>query len=177
MVKKLARLGLVTHTPYRSITLTTRGEKVALEVIRHHRLIELFLQKHLGVSLDQVHGEAEELEHVLSEEVESRIAAVLGNPHSDPHGDPIPTKDGAVAETAHPRLGDLRPGERADVVRVSDEDPRRLRRLEELGLVPGEPVKVLDRNDEGDIVVEGTRGRRKIAPQLADAVFVAPLQK
>lgn len=92
MVKRLARLRLVEHTPYRSIDLTDAGEKVALEIIRHHRLVELFLQTHLGLPLDQVHGEAEALEHVLSEQVESRITAVLGHPVSDPHGNPIPPK-------------------------------------------------------------------------------------
>jgi DtxR family Mn-dependent transcriptional regulator len=92
MVKRLARLRLVEHTPYRSIDLTEAGEKIALEIVRHHRLVELFLQKHLGLPLDQVHGEAEALEHVLSEQVESRITAVLGNPVSDPHGNPIPPK-------------------------------------------------------------------------------------
>ena len=100
MVKRLARLRLVEHTPYRSIDLTDAGEKIALEIIRHHRLVELFLQKHLGLPLGEVHGEAEALEHVLSEQVEARITAVLGNPVSDPHGNPIPPK----RERGRPRV-------------------------------------------------------------------------
>src|SRR3989304_4597082 len=110
MVKRLARLHLGTPAPYRTAGLPADVEKAALEIIRHHRLLELFLREHLGLSLDQVHDEAEELEHVLSEAVESRIAAMLGDPTADPHGDPIPTKAGALAEPEHPRLGDLRPG-------------------------------------------------------------------
>jgi DtxR family transcriptional regulator, Mn-dependent transcriptional regulator len=102
MVKRLARLRLVTHTPYRSIDLTDAGEKVALEIIRHHRLIELFLRAHLGLALDKVHGEAEALEHVLSERVESRITAVLGHPISDPHGQPIPPKSERVRPRCRP---------------------------------------------------------------------------
>ena len=173
MVKRLVRLRLVTHTPYRAVGLTAGGEKVALEIIRHHRLLELFLREHLGLSLDQVHGEAEELEHVLSEAVESRIAAILGEPTADPHGDPIPTREGEVEETSHPRLGDLRPGEAGRIVRVSDENPRRLRRLTALGLVPGAEVRILDRDATGTRAVVSKGRRRTVSTHLAQAVFVA----
>jgi DtxR family Mn-dependent transcriptional regulator len=174
MVKRLARLGLVRHTPYRAAMLTPEGERAALEIIRHHRLLELFLHEHLGLGLDQVHDEAEELEHVLSEPVESRIAAMLGNPTADPHGDPIPTHAGAFTETAHPRLGDLAPGAGGQVVRVSDENPRRLRRLATLGLVPGARVRVLRRGAAGTLATVAGGRPRRVSAQLARAVFVAP---
>jgi len=174
MVKRLTRLRLVTHTPYRAVGLTVGGERVALEIIRHHRLLELFLREHLGLSLDQVHREAEELEHVLSEEVESRIAAMLGEPTADPHGDPIPTKEGAMAQTAHPRLVDLQPGDGGRVARVSDENPRRLRRLTTLGLVPGANVQILHREATGGLAVMSQGRRRRISAHLAQAVFVVP---
>lgn len=174
MVKRLTRLRLVTHTPYRAVGLTAGGERVALEIIRHHRLLELFLREHLGLSLDQVHREAEELEHVLSEEVESRIAAMLGEPTADPHGDPIPTKEGAMAQTAHPRLVDMQPGDGGRVARVSDENPRRLRRLTTLGLVPGAKVRILNREATGGLAVVSQGRRRRISAHLAQAVFVAP---
>ncbi len=174
MVKRLTRLRLVTHTPYRAVGLTAGGERVALEIIRHHRLLELFLREHLGLGLDQVHREAEELEHVLSEEVESRIAAMLGEPTADPHGDPIPTKEGAMAQTAHPRLVDLQPGDGGRIARVSDENPRRLRRLTTLGLVPGANVQILKRGATGGLAVVSQGRRRRISAHLAQAVFVAP---
>lgn len=174
MVKRLTRLRLVTHTPYRAVGLTAGGERVALEIIRHHRLLELFLREHLGLGLDQVHREAEELEHVLSEEVESRIAAMLGEPTADPHGDPIPTKEGAMAQTAHPRLVDLQPGDGGRIARVSDENPRRLRRLTTLGLVPGAKVQILNREATGGLAVVSQGRRRRISALLAQAVFVVP---
>lgn len=174
MVKRLARLGLVRHTPYHAAVLTPEGERAALEIIRHHRLLELFLHEHLGLGLDQVHDEAEELEHVLSEPVESRIAAMLGYPTADPHGDPIPSHAGAVHETAHPRLEDLSPGDAGQVVRVSDENPRRLRRLATLGLVPGARVRVLSRQATGTLARVAGRQPRRVSAQLARAVFIAP---
>ncbi len=173
MVKRLARLGLVTHAPYRTVALTPPGEKAALEIIRHHRLLELFLRDHLGLGLDQVHDEAEALEHVLSEEVESRIAALMGDPAADPHGDPIPRKTGAFAEADHPRLVDLQPGESGRITRVSDESPRVLRRLTALGLVPGATVQVLSRAP-GALALLAAGRRRRVRPALARAVFVVP---
>ncbi len=174
MVKRLARRHLVTHAPYGTVELTAEGEKAALEIIRHHRLLELFLSAHLGLSLDQVHDEAEELEHVLSEAVESRIAAMLGDPAADPHGDPIPTKAGALAEQMHRRLGDLRPGDGGQVARVSDENPLVLRRLAALGLVPGAQVRILQRARNGALALHSAGRRRRVSAALALAVFVAP---
>jgi len=174
MVKRLARRRLVRHTPYRTVELTPEGEKAALEIIRHHRLLELFLRDHLGLALDQVHGEAETLEHVLSERVESRIAALLGDPTADPHGDPIPTKTGALAETTHQCLGDLRRGAFGRIARVSDERGAHLRRLATLGLVPGTRVQVVARR-AGAVEVRLPDGaRRRVPATLARAVFIAP---
>src|SRR3954466_8945482 len=129
MVKRLDGLGLVEHVPYKGVVLTPRGAKVALEVIRHHRLLERYLAEELGVPWDRVHDEAEVLEHVLSEELEELIAAKLGHPTIDPHGDPIPTPDGHIDETPTSALHDLAPGKRGCFVRVSDSDPEMLRYL------------------------------------------------
>jgi DtxR family transcriptional regulator, Mn-dependent transcriptional regulator len=140
MVKKLAEQGYVTHVPYRGVRLTDNGRKVALEVIRHHRLLETYLHEELGLSWDRVHAEAEVLEHVLSEGLEEVIAAKLGEPTHDPHGDPIPAVDGTVVETETVALDSLAPGTSAVFVRVSDSDPALLRELAELGIAPGDEV-------------------------------------
>src|SRR5438132_1913790 len=149
MVKRLARLRLVAYTPYRGFALTSAGERIALETIRHHRLLELYLAQHLGVGLDKVHGEAEKMEHVLSDDVEHRIAAALGNPTTDPHGDPIPSPEGAMRDVRYPALTALSPGESGVVARVSDRDPATLRRLADLGILPGVRLKVLARRSSG----------------------------
>ncbi|MFL5973532.1 MAG: metal-dependent transcriptional regulator, partial [Solirubrobacterales bacterium] len=127
MVRKLDDLGLVTHEPYRGVALTAAGERVALEVLRHHRLLELYLAQSLDVPWDRVHDEAEVLEHVLSEELEELIANKLGNPTHDPHGDPIPTRDGRIDEGETASLQELEPGDCGTFVRVSDSDPEMLR--------------------------------------------------
>src|SRR5204863_4281074 len=123
MLRKLAVLGLVEHERYHGVHLTERGRLVALEVIRHHRLLELFLVENLGMTWDEVHAEAEVLEHALSEGLEELIAAKLGNPTVDPHGDPIPSRELKLAETAAPALVEVEPGETATFVRISDTDP------------------------------------------------------
>ena len=124
MLRKLSALGLVEHERYRGVRLTERGRRVALEVIRHHRLVELFLVESLGMTWDEVHAEAEVLEHALSEELEELIAAKLGNPTVDPHGDPIPSRELKLAETPAPALAELEPGETATFVRISDSRAR-----------------------------------------------------
>jgi DtxR family Mn-dependent transcriptional regulator len=139
MVKKLAALGYVTHVPYRGVRLTDEGRRVALEVLRHHRLLETYLVEELGVPWDRVHAEAEVLEHVLSE----RIAAKLGEPTHDPHGDPIPAPDGTVVEPETVGLDTLAAGDRGRFVRVSDSDPKLLRELADLGIRPGDELEVL----------------------------------
>ena len=143
MVKKLAGLRLVAHEPYRGVVLRSAGEKIALEVIRHHRLVESFLAEVLGVPWDEVHAEAERWEHVLSEEVEDRIDERLGFPTSDPHGAPIPGRDGAIERPLSIRMSELEPGRSATVVEVSDRDPDLLRYVGRLGLVPGASLRLV----------------------------------
>jgi DtxR family Mn-dependent transcriptional regulator len=143
MVKKLAALGYVTHVPYRGVRLTDQGRRVALEVLRHHRLLETYLVKELGVPWDRVHAEAEVLEHVLSEGLEERIAAKLGEPTHDPHGDPIPAADGTVVEPETVALDTLATGDRGRFVRVSDSDSKLLRELARLGIRPGDELEVV----------------------------------
>ncbi|MGB9632717.1 MAG: metal-dependent transcriptional regulator [Chloroflexaceae bacterium] len=142
MIKKLAEMNLVQHTPYQGVMLTPAGERIALEVIRHHRLLELYLVEALGYSWDEVHEEAERLEHHISEKLEARIAEHLGNPAFDPHGDPIPTIEGTLPASAGTRLADLAVSERGRIVRVRDQSGERLRYLADLGLVPGARVEV-----------------------------------
>jgi len=149
MVKRLGELGLVSHQPYHGVELTEAGRRVALEVIRHHRLLELYLVKTLGVPWDRVHQEAEVLEHVLSEELEELIAAKLGDPTHDPHGDPIPTRDLTITETATHSLESLDPGARGVFARVSDSDPEMLRYLAERGIAPGDSLEVVERQPFG----------------------------
>lgn len=144
MIKKLATLGLVEHAPYQPVQLTRAGEKVALELIRHHRLLELFLNEALGIPWDEVHDEAHRLEHVLSDSLENRISEFLGNPTRDPHGDPIPAKDGTVPPGPRQVLADLAPGAKVIVRRVGIQDPARLRYLQWMGLVPGVSVELIE---------------------------------
>jgi DtxR family transcriptional regulator, Mn-dependent transcriptional regulator len=145
MIRTLVERELVRHEPYHGITLTKKGVAVALEVIRHHRLLELFLAESLGVPWDRVHEEAEVLEHALSEELEARIAARLGYPTHDPHGDPIPTPDGAIEAPAGLPLAELEPGTGGVFIRVSDEDPALLRLLAEQRISIGDRVELVDK--------------------------------
>ncbi len=149
MVRRLGELGLVTHVPYKGVQLTPRGVRVALEVIRHHRLLELYLAEHLGVPWDRVHDEAEVLEHVLSEELEELIATKLGDPTRDPHGDPIPTRELEIDESPSEALAALAPGRSGVFVRVSDSDPAMLRYLDECGIRPGDAFEVIDKQPFG----------------------------
>lgn len=149
MVKRLDELGLVRHEPYHGVALTPAGERIALEVLRHHRLLETYLAESLGVPWDRVHEEAEVLEHVLSEDLEEAIAAKLGHPTRDPHGDPIPTADLRIEERATRSLQALEPGERATFVRVSDARPDMLRYLSERGIRPGDGLEVVDKQPFG----------------------------
>ena len=149
MIKKLAELHLVTHTPYRGVRLTDEGRRTALEVIRHHRLLELFLAEVLEVPWDRVHQEAEVLEHVLSSELEQIIAEKLGNPTHDPHGDPIPSAEFEIEEAETRSLADLQAGDAGVFVRVSDSDPEMLRYLGDRGVTPGSSLEVLERQPFG----------------------------
>src|SRR3954452_11064354 len=149
MVKRLDGLGLVEHVPYRGVVLTDRGVEVALEVIRHHRLLERYLAEELGVPWDRVHDEAEVLEHVLSEELEELISAKLGHPTIDPHGDPIPTVDLKIVEPDTVSLDGLDTGQTGTFVRISDSDPEMLRYLGARGIAPGDAFEVLDKQPFG----------------------------
>jgi DtxR family Mn-dependent transcriptional regulator len=142
MVRKLAELGLVEHEPYRGVRLTDHGRDVALEVLRHHRLIELFLAQELGMPWDRVHAEAEVLEHVISEELEQLIATRLGHPTLDPHGDPIPSHEFEIDEGQSRSLDELPEGTTGRFVRVSDSDPKMLRYLTGQGIVLGDRLRV-----------------------------------
>ncbi len=173
MVKRLADAGLVEHVPYRGVTLTDPGRRVALEVIRHHRLLELYLAEHLGVPWDRVHEEAEALEHVLSEDLERRIAAKLCEPTHDPHGDPIPSSDLRIDEGDTAALGDLQPGSTGRFVRVSDEDPEMLRYLDGRGIHLGDRLEVVERQPfEGPLVVRFADRLETLGGRLAEAMRI-----
>jgi DtxR family Mn-dependent transcriptional regulator len=173
MLKTLAELKLVEYEPYYGVTLTEAGEKIALEVIRHHRLIELYLVEALGFSWDEVHEEAEALEHVISEKLEERIAAYLEHPTLDPHGDPIPTLDGTVPESSTLCLADLPPKAKVRVVRVCDQHAERLRYLAELGLVPGARVQVTGSAPfDGPVSVRVAGAIHALDKRLAQTILV-----
>ncbi len=174
MTKRLAELGLVERLPYRGVALTDAGRNGALEVLRHHRLLELYLVDRLGLSLDEVHAEAELLEHALSEELEARIDAELGFPTHDPHGDPIPDRELRVANGSDRTLLDLQPGARASVSRVPDGDADLLRYLSELGIVPGSDVELVAYAPfGGPVTVRTERGEHAISRELADRIAPA----
>src|SRR5499427_10310950 len=173
MLRTLSTLGLVEHERYRGVRLTERGRRVALEVIRHHRLLELFLVESLGMTWDEVHAEAEELAHALSEELEELIAAKLGNPTVDPHGDPIPSRELELAETSASTLTELEPGETATFVRISDADPEMLRFLGKRGIVPGTKLEVVDRQPfDGPLFVRAGGKVHALGSVLARAMRV-----
>lgn len=173
MMGKLAAQGLVTHDRYRGASLTLDGLAVALEIVRHHRLLEMYLTRKLGYGWDEVHDEAEQLEHVISERMEARIYEALGRPDVDCHGDPIPTLGGEVAPAASRSLVDVRAGERVTVGRVSDRDPGKLRVLEKLALRPGVTLEVLAESEyEGPIHVRVGGRRRQVPLGIARVVFV-----
>jgi DtxR family transcriptional regulator, Mn-dependent transcriptional regulator len=174
MVKKLAERKLVQYTPYREIRLTSRGQALAVELVRHHRLLEAYLHDVLGLSWDEVHEEAEVLEHALSERLEDRIAEALGHPTHDPHGDPIPPKNGEHTETRYGSLDGVRAGQRVRVQRVSDRDPEALRYLARLGVRPGAELTVTEHAPfGGPIWVEVGGHRHALGRELAGIVFVS----
>jgi DtxR family transcriptional regulator, Mn-dependent transcriptional regulator len=175
MLKKLDELGLITHLPYRGVRLTEEGRRVALEVIRHHRLLELFLAEALEMPWDRVHAEAEVLEHVISEDLEQLIAAKLGDPTLDPHGDPIPTVELELRERETFPLDSLREGDSGVFVRVSDSDPEMLRYLSERGISPGERLEVLECQPFGGpllVSFAGDAPPHALGGQLAGAMRV-----
>jgi DtxR family Mn-dependent transcriptional regulator len=173
MVKRLSALGLAEHAPYRGVELTPAGERVALEIIRHHRLLELYLTQALGLSLDEVHSEADRLEHALSEELEARIDRSLGYPTHDPHGDPIPDAALRLDRKRLRTLASLEPGDEATIKRVPDGDDELLRYLAKLALVPGKKVKL--RSAEpfgGPLTVRVGKAEHAISRELAGGIGV-----
>lgn len=184
MVKRLADMELVEYQPYRGVHLTEAGKQVALETVRHHRLIELFLHDILDIPWDQVHAEAERLEHVISEELEEAIARKLGYPDFDPHGDPIPAKEGSrlvlgaanIEEAAAVSLADLQAGQAATLIRVQAQDSERLRYLGSLGLYPGVRVAVVERAPfQGPLMIEVDGTNHALAFGLARQLQVAQM--
>ena len=175
MIQKLSEMKLVSYQPYQGVRLSSAGEKVALEVLRHHRLIELYLAEVLGYSWDKVHEEADKLEHVISEEFEDRIDKALGHPTRDPHGDPIPSKDGEVEQVSHQLLWDAEPGQRVKVERVSDRDANVLRYLATIGIFPQVELDILTKAPfDGPVQVRLEDEEHGLSEQLARQIFVAP---
>ena len=173
MVRKLSEVGLVEHVPYHGVRLTEEGRRVALEVLRHHRLLELFLAEELGMSWDRVHAEAEVLEHVISEDLEQLIAARLGNPTVDPHGDPIPTAEFEIEERVTRSLDELPVGTRGCFVRVSDSDPEMLRYLADQGIALGDHLEITGRQPfGGPVFVRFGEREQPLGGQLAAAMRV-----
>ncbi len=173
MIQKMAGLKLVSYKPYSGVRLTKTGKKLALEIVRHHRLLEQFLSDELGMPWDQVHKEAEILEHVLSEDLEARIDEKLGHPKVDPHGDPIPSLDGSVEEPETVRLDELEVGQRGVLIRVSDSNPEILRYLEERKIKPGLEIH-LDHKEPfgGPLTLSFGKEKQMIGPDLARTIRV-----
>jgi DtxR family transcriptional regulator, Mn-dependent transcriptional regulator len=181
MIQKMAAIDppLVEYQKHRGVLLTLQGERAALEVIRHHRLLELFLHDTLGFAWDEVHSEADRLEHVISEEFEERIAQALGNPSHDPHGEPIPTRDLRLPQQAGLALSSLRAGQSARIRRVDAADHDLLRYLGELGLIPGTELHVTDYSAfDGNLYFRISRQMDLIVlgPRITGAIFVEEIE-
>lgn len=181
MIKKLAEpeLKLVEYIPYQGTRLTLLGEKIALEVIRHHRLIELYLAEVMGVPWDQVHDEAEKIEHVISEDLEDRMAAALGQPRFDPHGSPIPAKSGHIDDRQVCPLAELEVGQSAIIAEVYDENARLLRYLGELGLYPNEAITLVAREPFGGplkIRIDQDGGSQDVSEEVARLILVTVVE-
>ncbi|MGH2442828.1 MAG: metal-dependent transcriptional regulator [Chloroflexota bacterium] len=173
MVKRLHAAGLVSHSPYRGIDFTPAGNAAAVEIVRHHRLIELYLSQFLDIPWDRVHDEAELLEHVISEDLETRIAEKLGEPSVDPHGHPIPTYEGTVQERPTELLWNVRPQTRVVIARVSDRDPGLLEYLKSVDLIPGASAEVMEISPySGTLTVRTSNGVQVIGAELARGIRV-----
>ncbi len=176
MVKKLAEMKLIEHAPYQGVTLTLAGEKMALAIVRHHRLIELYLTEAMGFSWDRVHEEADRLEHAISEEFADKISVLLGDPKVDPHGDPIPSKDGTIAAFSVHTLDEVPAGHTVRIERVRDEVPETLRQIAELGLMPGAIVDVSRSAIENALMVALNTGKpQSISPEIARSIYVVDI--
>ena len=174
MVQRLADQGLVAYERYRGVRLTAAGRRAALRTLRRHRVIEAYLVHALGYGWDSVHDEAERLEHSASDILIDRMAAAIGEPVTDPHGAPIPTREGTIDETPHQTLADAPVGARTRVVRVGDEDPGMLRYLDSLGLRPGAEVMLTNRAPfDGPLTIEVGSATQQVGAALASRVLVA----
>ncbi len=171
MIKRLDRMKLVVHESYKGVKLTGAGEKIALEIIRHHRLLETYLREIMGYSWEQMHAEAEHLEHHISEDFEERIDALLGYPTHDPHGHPIPTQDLKMVRAKTIALSKAPAGELLSIHHLSDSDVNLLGLLEKTGLLPGCEVRIIERKDTGMNVRIGRR-EEFIQKKAADSVHV-----
>lgn len=177
MLRRLAEQGLITHERYKGVRLTEGGRRAALRTIRRHRVIEAYLTQALGYPWDEVHEEADRLEHAASDALIDRMAAAIGEPLTDPHGAPIPSREGTLEEERLASLAELAEGERAAIARVGDRDAERLRYLGELGIVPGTPVEVLARAPfDGPITLRVGSTDHAIGRSLAEGILVTPLR-
>lgn len=173
MLKRLAGLNLIEHKSYKGATLTDAGNKIALEILRHHRLLELYLKEIMGYSWDEVHDEAEKLEHHISEQFEDKIAELLNHPTHDPHGDPIPTKDGVMPEMASLPLAVANVDEQYIVGRVKDQDPEFLRYLEKLGIIPGVKITIIEKAPfNGPVQVKLEDEEKTIGFSIAEQIYL-----
>lgn len=176
MIKRLAKMGLVDYQSYKGASLTASGKKIALEIIRHHRLLELYLLEVMGYSWDEVHEEAEKLEHHISEQFEDKIAELLDNPTHDPHGDPIPTKDGIMPKMEAETLSEAEEGLHYMVSRVKNQDPELLRYLEKIGLLPGAKLLIKQKNPfKGPITLTIEDDEQVLGHEVAEHILVAEL--
>jgi DtxR family Mn-dependent transcriptional regulator len=175
MVKRLATSELVEHLPYRGVHLTDEGVRQALRVLRRHRILETYLVERLGFPWEEVHREAERLEHAASDTLVERMAAALEHPRHDPHGAPIPTRAGEIEPTDYRTLAECPPGVRVQIRAVEDEDPRELRTMESRGLIPGARLRLGPPAPEGQVTVQAPDGKwRRVEPELARRIHVAP---
>lgn len=177
MIRRLSDQGLVEHMPYHGVRLTKQGRRIALRMLRRHRLIESYLVAHLGYTWDTVHDEAERLEHAVSDGLVERIAQALGHPTADPHGDPIPDPDGSIAEFVHVPLTDVAVGETVVIRRVDSADQGRLRYLASAGLVPGTPIRVADRQPFNGPLTLKVRGRERIIGHELASILMCAREK
>jgi DtxR family Mn-dependent transcriptional regulator len=179
MLKRLAKMNLLDHESYKGAKLTSAGNKIALEVLRHHRLLELYLKEIMGYSWDEVHDEAENLEHHISEQFEDRIAELLNHPTHDPHGDPIPTKDGIMPEMAQLSIAEAEVNTPYIIGRVKDQDPGLLRYLEKIGVIPGMKIEVLEKTPfSGPIKVKLEEDNEQVLGQaVASEVFLVEVEE
>jgi len=176
MVKRLSEMGLVDYESYKGASLTDSGKKIALEIIRHHRLLELYLLEVMGYSWDEVHEEAEKLEHHISEQFEEKIAKLLDDPTHDPHGDPIPTKEGLMPKMDAQPLTEAELNQQYIVSRVKDQDPELLRYLEKIGLLPGIKIEVKEKAPfKGPITLLVEKNEQVVGNDVARNIFIAEM--